>query len=535
MSVEFAYEGSRKDETGKPRFKKAVAGVLTVALLGGAVGGGYLAGQTTAALAGQPNDGLPAASAPGRAPQTVMAPTSFRELAAKVSPAVVNVATTIEQKAGMELSSGEGSPFPQFPENSPFGEFFKHFFEQMPQGRQGQNPQFRGPQPKAHALGSGFIISPDGYIVTNNHVVDGASEISVTLTDQRKFDAELIGTDPKTDLALLKVKADRDLPYVSFGDSDEALPGDWVVAVGNPFGLGGSVTAGIVSARGRDLRSGPYDDFIQIDAPINKGNSGGPTFNLDGEVIGINTAIYSPNGGSVGIGFDIPANLAKPVIQQLRDHGSVKRGWLGVQIQMVTPEIAEGLGLDKPRGALVVTVTPDSPADQAGFKSGDVILKVGADEVTDMHELPRLVADIESGTDVRFQVLRDGDRQALNVEIGTMPKDQKVASADDGQGTSSETSLGMSLSVLTPAARQQLGIPDDVTGVLVTGVRGDSPAAENGIAPGDIVERIGQEPVTSPEQVAAGIKNAETGDKNSVLVMVNHGGTKRFVALPLTS
>ncbi len=531
MTIEFAYRGSRKDRPGKPRLKKAVAGVLTVALLGGAVSGGYLAGQTSTALADQPKDGLPTASAAGRVPQTVMAPTSFRELAKKVSPAVVNVATTIEAEGGMELSS-DRQQVPGMPEGMPFQEFFKHFFEQGP-GQQG--PQFRGgPKREAHALGSGFITSSDGYVVTNNHVVDGASEISVTLTDQRKFEAKLIGTDPKTDLALLKIKADADLPYVNFGDSDEAQPGDWVVAVGNPFGLGGSVTAGIVSARGRNLQSGPYDDFIQIDAPINKGNSGGPTFNLNGEVVGINTAIYSPNGGSVGIGFAIPSNMAKSVIDQLRDNGKVERGWIGVQIQMVTPEIADSLGMDEPEGALVVNVTPDSPASEAGLQSGDVILRVGSEKVTDMQVLPRLVANLQSGTKVRFEILRNGGEKALALTIGKMPAEKQVASTDaDGSMMSGTPALGMSLSVLSPTARQQMGIPADVTGVLVTGVKGDSAAAEAGIAPGDIVERVGSDTVATPEQVMSGIDKAKSSNKTSVLMMVNHGGNQRFVALPI--
>ena len=430
----------------------------------------------------------------------------------------------------MELMSGNGQemPFQGFPEGSPFEQFFKHFFE----GPNGQMP-YQGKR-EGHALGSGFIVSPDGYVVTNNHVVDKAKDISVTLPDQRKFEAELIGVDPKTDLALLKIDADDPLPYVAFGNSDQAQPGDWVVAIGNPFGLGGSVTVGVVSARGRDLHSGPYDDFIQIDAPINKGNSGGPTFNLDGEVVGINTAIYSPNGGSVGIGFAIPANMAKQVVDQLRDHGKVDRGWIGVQIQMVTPEIADSLGMDEPQGALVVNVTPDSPASKAGLQSGDVILRVGSEKITDMQVLPRLVADLQSGTEVRFEILRNGDEKALALTIGKMPTENQVASAaDDGSSMSGAPTLGMSLSVLSPAAREQMGVPADVEGVLVTGVKGDSPAADAGIAPGDIVERVGSDKVATPEQVMSGVEKAKSSHKSSVLVMVNRGGNQRFVALPV--
>lgn len=518
---------SSSDETQgraapRPRWKKGVVAAATIALIGGGATAAYLTGPISSALASPPD--AAAKMAPDVLAAPLMAPGSFRNLAKEVTPAVVNIATTIKGAAAERMSDESGnSPFPDLPPGSPFEQFFKHFM--VPGG-----PQSGGPRPEMHALGSGFIISADGYIVTNNHVVDGASDVSVTLPDQSKFDAKVIGTDPKTDLALLKVKADKPLPYVAWGNSDDAQTGDWVMAVGNPFGLGGTVTAGIVSARGRDLQEGPYDNFIQIDAPINKGNSGGPTFNMQGQVVGINSAIYSPNGGSVGIGFAIPANLAKPVIDQLREHGTVDRGWIGVQVQTVTPDIANGLGLDSAKGALVVTVSPDGPAAKAGLKSGDVILKVGAEDVSDMRVLPRIVAAKEKGSDVRFVIWRDGHEKALTVAIAPMPAEQKVAANDHGQ-SSAEPTLGMSLAPLDPSVRQQMNIPHDVTGVLVTGVRGDSPAANAGINPGDIIEKVGNTMVKTPEQVAGDVRTAKAEKRNSVLMMVNHGGQKRFVAL----
>jgi len=456
--------------------------------------------------------------------RVTLAPLTFRDLAREVTPAVVNIATTVRGVAATGEKSG-ASPFPGLPPGSPFEEFFKRF---MPPGSDLTSPR----RPERHALGSGFIISPDGYIVTNNHVVDGASEVSVTLPDQRKFQARMVGADPKTDLALLKVDADIPLPYVAWGDSDAAATGDWVMAVGNPFGLGGTVTAGIISARGRDLRAGPYDDFIQIDAPINRGNSGGPTFDMEGRVIGINSAIYSPSGGSVGIGFAIPSNLARPVIEQLRDHGKVERGWIGVQVQEVTPEIAQGLGLDSPRGALVVVVGADSPAAKAGLRSGDVILRVGAADIPDMRVLPRVVAAQPQGSEVRFVIWRDGRETATTLTIAPMPAEPRVATLD-GDSPAAEPTLGMTLTALDPTVRQQLGISDEVRGVLVTGVRGDSPAESAGIRPGDIIEQIGQSAVGTPAEVAATLDAARAEKRSSILMMVNHGGQKRFVALSI--
>jgi serine protease Do len=508
----------------RPLWRKAATAAAITAVIGGTATAAYVAGQSAPALAAPANDlsakTAPAGSLGGR---DALAPMSFRTLAQQVTPAVVNIATTIKGGAPGGMDEEGVSPFPDLPPGSPFEEFFKRF---TPPGPQSGQPN----QPERHALGSGFIISPDGYIVTNNHVIDGASEVAVTLPDQRQLKAELVGVDPKTDLALLKVKTDATLPYVSWGDSDAAATGDWVMAVGNPFGLGGSVTAGIISARGRDLNAGPYDNFIQIDAPINRGNSGGPTFNMEGQVVGINSAIYSPNGGSVGIGFAIPSNLAKSVIEQLREHGKVDRGWIGVQIQSVTPDIAKGLGLDEPKGALVVVVSPDSPAAKAGLRSGDVILKVADEAINDMRELPRLVAAKPKGTEARFVVWRDGKEKTFAVTVAPMPAEQNVAAADDSPAAT-EPTLGMTLTAIEPPVRQRLGIPEDIKGVLVTGVRGDSPAASAGINPGDIIEKVGQSTVDTPEDVGATVKAARAEKRSSVLMMVNRGGQKRFVAL----
>jgi len=314
------------------------------------------------------------------------APDSFADLAARLLPAVVNVSTsqTVQQR------QQSGPEMPMFPPGSPFEQFFKDFFNrQRPPGNRNES-QPRAPERRAQSLGSGFVIDPEGLIVTNNHVIDGADEISITLQDNTTLKASVVGRDESTDLALLRVKPDKPLPYVEFGDSDAARVGDWVLAIGNPFGLGGSVTAGIVSARGRDINSGPYDDFIQTDAAINRGNSGGPLFNMDGKVVGINTAIYSPSGGSIGIGFSIPSKLAQNVVNQLRNYGQARRGWLGVRIQQVTPEIAESLGLKEPTGAMIAGVNEGGPADKAKIRNGDIVLKFNGQEVKNMSALPRI-------------------------------------------------------------------------------------------------------------------------------------------------
>jgi len=380
--------------------------------------------------------------------------------------------------------------------------------------------------------GSGFIISADGYVVTNNHVVDHANEIEIVLHNGERYKAEIKGRDPKTDLALLKVETDESLPFVELGDSDSARVGEWVVAVGNPFGLGGTVTAGIVSARGRDINSGPFDDYIQFDAPINRGNSGGPLFNNQGQVIGVNSMIYSPTGGNVGIGFAIPSNLVKDIVAELETNGKVTRGWLGVQIQPLTDEIAESLGLTETHGALVAGVEPDSPAALGGVKPGDVIVSMNGEKLEDFKDLPKLVADVTAGSESTLQVKRQGEILDLEVEIGNMPNDDvKVALADD----TDTPKLGVYLSELTPEARQRYRIGKDTEGVLVAGVQQGSPAAKAGITAGQVINMVGQETVQSPEDVISRVQQAAAENKPSVLLMLEHKGVQRFVAVKFAS
>ena len=378
-------------------------------------------------------------------------------------------------------------------------------------------------------------------MVTNNHVIDDADEITVIMADQTEFKATVIGRDTKTDLALVKIKTERTLPYVKWGQSQRTRVGDWVLAIGNPFGLGGSVTAGIVSARGRNINAGPYDDFIQTDAAINRGNSGGPMFNMDGEVIGINSAIVSPSGGSVGIGFAVPSSLARPVIDQLREFGRVKRGWLGVRIQTVTEEIAQGLGLPRSEGALVASVSDKGPAAKGGIVAGDVILKFDGRTVADMHHLPRMVAETQVGKPVPVEVWRKGDRKSLDVVLGELPDDdQKIASAA-APPTANQTAgsaiveLGLSLSAPTQAVRDKFKLADDVAGVVVTEVKPGSPAEEKRLQPGDVIVKIGpdQSAVASPAEVRARIAEAQKAKAGTILVLVETEGNRRFVALKL--
>jgi serine protease Do len=427
---------------------------------------------------------------------------------------------------------------PQFPPGSPFEDFFKDFFD-----HQGKEPN--APPRHATSLGSGFIIdAKKGWVVTNNHVIQDADEITVILHDDTNLKAEVVGRDTKTDIALLKVTTDHPLVAVPFGDSDTIRVGDWVLAIGNPFGLGGTVTAGILSARARDINAGPYDDFLQTDASINRGNSGGPMFNLNGEVIGINTAIFSPSGGSVGIGFAIPSNLAKPVIAQIEDFGHTRRGWLGVRIQGVTPEIAESLGMAKAHGALVASVTPNGPAAAAGIAAGDVVISFDGKEVGDMRHLPRIVADTAINKVVPVVLWRKGKQVTVQAKVGELEAAEEsglLASNTDeaapkaGAETKDFDDLGLKLAVLTPDLRQQFEIGADVKGVVITDVQAAGAAADKNVRAGDVIVEVSQQEVAAPADVAANIKKAREEGRKSVLMLVDRQGDLRFVALALTT
>ena len=450
-------------------------------------------------------------------------PDSFADLAEKLSPAVVNISTTT-------VISNQNNNFPTFPPGSPFEDFLEEF-------------RNRGSKRQAQALGSGFIIDAKGIIVTNNHVIEEADEIKVTLQDDTTFDAVLLGRDPKTDIAVLQIDpGEEKLTAVKFGDSDVMRVGDWVVAIGNPFGLGGTVTAGIISARGRDIGSGPYDDFIQTDASINRGNSGGPLFNLDGEVVGINTAIFSQTGGSVGIGFAIASNLATNVVDQLAEYGRTRRGWLGVFIQEITPEIAESLGLESENGALVSSVHPDGPAKEGGVMTGDVVVKFDGKAISDMRSLPRIVAETTIGKKVKVEVLRDGKSKILTIVLGELEQAEQAGLFGEDVKTKSEphsfASLGFTVTPLTDEARDQYEIPDDsngneINGVVVTEVIDGSPAAERGVTPGDVIRRIGQRQVMTVSDLIDGVAEVRKSKKTSFLLLVRRGSRERFVAIPV--
>lgn len=492
-------------------------------------------------------------AAPAAVAQTVqprpvantLAPNTFADLAERLLPAVVNIQTTTVQTAqppgrGPQQAPQQRRPdAPQFPPGSPFEDFFREFFDR--QNPQGQGPQ--APQRRGQSLGSGFVIDPAGFIVTNNHVIDGAEEIRVVFHDNQTLTAKLVGRDQRTDLAVLKVESPRPLAAVRFGDSDRARVGDWVVAIGNPFGLGGTVTQGIVSARQRDINAGPYDDFIQTDASINRGNSGGPLFNLAGEVIGVNTAIFSPTGGSVGIGFSIPSAIARNVVDQLRTHGRVRRGWLGVNIQSVTDELAESVGLDKARGAMVSGVPENGPAARAQIRRGDVIVKFDGKDVPDMRRLPRLVAETPVDKTVKVEVWRQNRIVTLDVRLGELEDEPQQASNQQGgrqpgapaqQGQAPAPILGMTLAQLTPELRARFNIEERVRGVVVTGVADGSVAAERGIRPGDVIVEIAQAEVGTPAQAQERIRAQRDAGRSSVLMMVERGGAQRAVALPVS-
>jgi serine protease Do len=453
---------------------------------------------------------------------------SVANLIDRLIPTVVEISVT-SKAAG---SAAPATPLPELPPDAPFKDFFDDFFKRQQEG-EGPNRQRRS----VTSMGSGFVIDPSGIIVTNNHVIDGAETIEARFHDGTVLRAELVGMDPKTDLAVLRVKPDAPLPAVTFGDSDRLRVGDWVIAIGNPFGLGGSVSLGIVSARNRDINAGPYDDFLQTDAAINKGNSGGPLFNMAGEVVGINTAIFSPSGGSVGIGFSVPSATARSVIDQLAKFGETRRGWLGVRIQAVTSDLVESLGLDRPRGALVADVTPTGPAEVAGIQAGDVIVEFNGRAIREMRDLPRIVADTPIGSKVPVKVVRKGQEMTVTAEVGRLEDGEKLASAQaPGQSNDAVETLGMMLSPLTDELRQRYNIDAEINGAVVTSVNSDGPAAEKRIEPGDVITEAGEKTIRSPADVARRVSELEKENKNTILMLVAKGGKQgemRFIALKL--
>lgn len=454
------------------------------------------------------------------------APDSFADLAEKLLPAVVNISTT-------QLAEGQGRggiQIPQLPPGSPFEDFFKDFFEK-------NRSQER--QRRVTSLGSGFIIRDGQYVVTNNHVIKGADEITVILQDNTRLKAELVGRDEKTDLAVLKVKPKDKLPAVKFENSDKARVGDWIIAIGNPFGLGGSVTAGIISARGRNIGNGAnYTDFIQTDASINRGNSGGPMFNLGGNVIGVNTAIYSPTGGSVGIGFSIPSNTVKTVVNQLIKYGEVKRGWLGVRIQEVTEEIAESLGLKEATGALVAGIVPGGPAEKSKIKTGDVILRFDSKTVKTMRHLPRVVAETDIDKPVKVVLWRNKKEVTVNVKVGELDE-EKIKQASRSGGSSGKKDnvkvddLGVTLAKATAELKKRFKLDEKTKGVIVTKVERNSVAAEKGLRPGDVIVEVTQEEVSLPEQVLEKVKSVAAAGRKSVLLLLEGQGGLRFVVVKI--
>ncbi len=448
----------------------------------------------------------------------------YADLIERIMPSVVTVTTKTNADADPVADRDFGGM------DEDMQRFMERFF-----GDRGM-PGPRGPAPHGHGpmsgAGSGFIIDQNGVIVTNNHVIRNADEVTVTLNDGRELEAEVIGADPDTDLAVLRIEANGPLPVATFADSDEVRVGDAVIAIGNPFGLGGTVTAGIVSAKAREIGAGRYDDFLQIDAPINRGNSGGPTFNLDGEVIGVNTAIHSPTGGNVGIGFAIPAGLTQKIVADLRDDGMVERGWLGVHIQALDDDLAEGLGLDDAKGALVARVADDGPAAAYGIEQGDVITGYGGEAVETLRDLTRAVADTDPGANVEIVVWRDGAEKTLAVDIAQMPSEQTVASVESGEEAAEDTpKLGLALARLDDRVRSEMDLPEDADGAVVTEVLPGSPAAEKGLRQGDVIIEADNQAVTEPRTVAEAVKAAAERGEKAVLLLVKRGDQDRFVAV----
>jgi serine protease Do len=474
----------------------STAGLGIAVLLGGPGNFPHLPALSTAALAQNPQR-----------------PAGFADIVETVKPAVISVRVKLDE--GPQTSSDEGLPFPP---GSPFDRFFRQFgAPNLPNGRHSVTGQ-----------GSGFFISADGYAVTNNHVVDKAKTVEVTTDDGKSYTAKVIGTDPKTDLALIKIDGRGDFPHVKFADATPRV-GDWVLAVGNPFGLGGTVTAGIVSARGRDIGAGPYDDFIQIDAPVNKGNSGGPSFDVNGNVIGVNTAIFSPSGGSVGIGFAIPSDTVKTVIAQLEQSGKVTRGWIGVQIQQITPDIAESLGLKNAEGALVAEPQADSPAAKAAIQSGDVITAVDGRTVKNARELARKIGSMAPGTSVKLGIWRKGEEKQLTLTLGELPNTRQARAQTEPDATNPGNVGRLGLS-LAPAANVAGA---GGTGVVVTQVDPDGPAAERGLRTGDMILDVGGKTVSTPADVRNALQEAHRQGKHTILMRVKSGDQTKFVALPV--
>jgi serine protease Do len=479
-----------------------------------------------------PSVNLPPSPGPGVAPA---GPASIADLSAGLLDAVVNISTSQSVK-----SDGKGPQPPQIQEGSPFQEFFDDFFD----GEGGE----RGNQ-KVSSLGSGFVIDPSGYVVTNNHVIEGADDIEVVFPNGSKLKATLIGTDTKTDLSVLKVEPKSPLKAVPFGDSHAMRIGDWVMAIGNPFGLGGSVTLGIISARGRNINAGPYDNFIQTDAAINKGNSGGPLFNMRGEVIGINTAIISPSGGSIGIGFAVPTEIAQNVVRQLIEFGETRRGWLGVRIQPVTDDVAASLGLDQAKGALVSGIIEKGPIKSGEIKPGDVILRFSGQAINEMRDLPRIVAESPVGEAVDVTILRDGKEQTVKVTLGRLEDSAQAAEAeadDDTEGggepgsdaapqsTEPVQAYGMTIAPLDDERRKGFGIAESVEGVVVTEVQAGSLAAEKGVKPGEVIVEVAQDFVESPAEVTSRMEALKAeGRRNAHIMIADKTGNLRFVAIPL--
>ena len=458
-------------------------------------------------------------------PSFARGPESVAEVAEGLQESVVNISTTQTLK-----DTAENVPNGSGPKGSPFEEFFDDFFDEEDKD---------GMPRKVSSLGSGFVVDSSGLVVTNNHVIEGADEIIINFTDGSKLKVtKILGHDPKTDLALLKVEPKKPLKAVIFGDSAKMRVGDWVMAIGNPFGLGGSVTVGIISATKRDINAGPYDDFLQTDAAINRGNSGGPLFNMNGEVIGVNTAIISPTGGSIGIGFAVPSNSAVQVLDQLKQYGETRRGWLGVHVQNVTEEIASSLGLQEPKGALVAKVSPGSPAAAAGIEPSDVILKFDGQPVENMRGLPRAVAATPIGKSVAVELLRKGEPMDFTVTVGRLPEDEDVEDAVKTEEEplpepEREDLLGLSISPLTDDLRERYGIGKSVEGVIITGVRPNSPAAQKEVKPGDVIVEVTQEKVKQPQDVMARLLAVKKSGRRSVLLLLSDAkGELRFVAVP---